>query len=260
MDAVILCGGKGTRLSEETISKPKPIVEIGGKPILWHIMKTYSHFGVKRFILALGYKGDYIKQYFYNYKYTGTDISLKLDPKEKIKFLNHSDEKHWEIIFVDTGEETLKGGRIKRLEKYIQSDLFHLTYGDGVCDVDINKLVDFHNSHDSLGSVTAVRPPSRFGELNIDENNTVLELEEKPQMGKGLINGGFFIFNKKILSYLTEDKNCDFEFGPLQKIASEGQLKAFKHDGFWQCMDNIRERNFLNEQVKGNVAPWMVWI
>jgi len=257
---VILCGGKGTRLSEETVSKPKPMVEIGGKPILWHIMKTYSHFGVKRFILALGYKGDYIKQYFYNYKYTGADISLKLDPKEKIKFLNHSDEKHWEIIFVDTGEETLKGGRIKRLEKYIQSDLFHLTYGDGLCDVDINKLVNFHNSHDCMGSVTAVRPPSRFGELNIDENNTVQELEEKPQMGKGLINGGFFIFDKQMLSYLSEDENCDFEFGPLQKIAREDQLKAFKHEGFWQCMDNVRERNFLKKQVKDNTAPWMLWI
>ena len=137
---VILCGGKGTRLSEETVSKPKPMVEIGGKPILWHIMKTYSHFGVKRFILALGYKGDYIKQYFYNYKYTGADFSLKLDPKEKIEFLNHSDEKHWEIVFVDTGEETLKGGRIKRIEKYIKNDVFHLTYGDGLCDININNL------------------------------------------------------------------------------------------------------------------------
>ena len=259
MDALILCGGKGTRLSEETISKPKPMVEIGGKPILWHIMKSYSHYGVNRFILALGYKGDFIKQYFHNYKITGSDFSLKLDPEEKIQILNHSDEKHWEIVFVDTGEETLKGGRIKRVEKYIQGDLFHLTYGDGVCDVDVNKLVDFHNSHNCMGSVTAVRPPSRFGELNINENNTVQELEEKPQMGKGLINGGFFIFDKKMLSYLSEEENCDFEFGPLQKIASEGQLKAFKHDGFWQCMDNIRERNFLDKQVKDNTAPWMRW-
>ena len=160
-------------------------------------------------------------------------------------------------MFVDTGEETLKGGRIKRLEKYIKSDLFHLTYGDGVCDLDINKLIDFHNSHDRLGSVTAVRPPSRFGELNINENNTVKELEEKPQMGKGLINGGFFIFDKKMLSFLSEDENCDFEFGPLQKIASEGQLKAFKHEGFWQCMDNVRERDFLNKLVKDNTAPWI---
>ena len=257
MDTIILCGGKGTRLSEETINKPKPMVEIGGKPILWHIMKTYSGFGLNRFILALGYKGEQIKQYFYNYKITGADFSLRLDPEEKIEILNHSNEKHWEIVFVDTGEETLKGGRIKRLEKYIKSDLFHLTYGDGVCDLDINKLIDFHNSHDRLGSVTAVRPPSRFGELNINENNTVKELEEKPQMGKGLINGGFFIFDKKMLSFLSEDENCDFEFGPLQKIASEGQLKAFKHEGFWQCMDNVRERDFLNKLVKDNTAPWI---
>ncbi len=259
MDALILCGGKGTRLSEETISKPKPMVEIGGKPILWHIMKSYSHYGVNRFILALGYKGDFIKQYFHNYKITGSDFSLKLDPEEKIQILNHSDEKHWEIVFVDTGEETLKGGRIKRVEKYIQSDLFHLTYGDGVCDVDINKLGNFHNSHNCMGSVTAVRPPSRFGELNIDEDNTVQELEEKPQMGKGLINGGFFIFDKKMLSYLTDDENCDFEFGALQKIASEKQLKAYKHNGFWQCMDNIREKNYLEEQIREKNAPWMRW-
>ena len=259
MDAVILCGGKGTRLSEETINKPKPMVEIGGKPILWHIMKSYNYYGVNRFILALGYKGDFIKQYFYNYKITGSDFSLKLDQEEKIKFLNHSDEKHWEIVFVDTGEETLKGGRIKRVEKYIQSDTFHLTYGDGVCDVDINKLINFHNSHNCMGSVTAVSPPSRFGELNIDEDNIVQELEEKPQMGKGLINGGFFIFDKKMLSYLTDNENCDFEFGPLQKIASEKQLKAYKHNGFWQCMDNVRERDYLDKQVKENTAPWMKW-
>ena len=259
MDVIILCGGKGTRLSEETIDKPKPMVEIGGKPILWHIMKSYSHYGLNRFILALGYKADFIKQFFYNYKITGSDFSLKMDPEEKIKILNDSDEKHWEIVFVDTGEETLKGGRIKRVEKYIKSNLFHLTYGDGVCDVNINKLLDFHNSHNCIGSVTAVRPPSRFGELNIDIDNTVQELEEKPQMGKGLINGGFFIFDKKMLTYLTEDENCDFEFGPLQKIASEKQLKAYKHNGFWQCMDNIRERNYLNDQIRKKNAPWMKW-
>ena len=259
MKVVIFAGGMGSRISEESHLKPKPMIEIGGKPILWHIMKSYSHYGVNRFILALGYKGDYIKQYFYNYKFTSADFSLKLDPEEQIQFLNDSDEKHWEIVFVDTGEETLKGGRIKRVEKYIQSDLFHLTYGDGVCDVDINKLVDFHNSHNCMGSVTAVRPPSRFGELNIDEDNTVQELEEKPQMGKGLINGGFFIFDKKMLSYLTDDENCDFEFGPLQQIASEKQLKAYKHNGFWQCMDNIREKNYLDEQIRANNAPWMKW-
>ena len=234
MDVIILCGGKGTRLSEETTAKPKPMVEIGGRPILWHIMKIYSHYGFNRFILALGYKSDQIKQYYH-------------------------DEKQWEIVFVDTGEETLKGGRIKRVERYINSDIFHLTYGDGVSDVDLNKLVNFHKSHDCVGTVTAVRPPSRFGELNIDKNDTVLDLEEKPQMGKGLINGGFFVFDKKMLLYLTEDKDCDFEFGPLQQISKEGQLKAYKHNGFWQCMDNIRERNYLDKQIKDSTAPWIVW-
>lgn len=259
MDAIILCGGKGTRLSEETSKRPKPMVEIGGKPILWHIMKSYSYFGVNRFILALGYKGDFIKQYFYNYKNTGGDFSLKLDADYNIKYFNKSDEKNWEITFVDTGEDTLKGGRIKRLEKYIESDSFHLTYGDGVCDVNINRLLEFHNSHGLLGTVTAVRPPSRFGELNISSDGNVVDLEEKPQMGKGLINGGFFIFKKKMLSYLKEDKDCDFEFGPLQKIVSNGQLKAYKHDGFWQCMDNIRERNYLDKLIKTNDAPWVKW-
>lgn len=259
MDVIILCGGKGTRLSEETAKKPKPMVEIGGKPILWHIMKIYSHYGFNRFILALGYKSNQIKQYFYNYRITGGDFSLKLNPEYDIEYLNHSDEKNWEIVFVDTGEDTLKGGRVKRVEKYIKSNMFHLTYGDGVGDVDLNKLVAFHNSHDCMGTVTAVRPPSRFGELNINGEDIVLDLEEKPQMGKGFINGGFFVFDKKMLSYLTMDEDCDFEFGPLQQLAKEMQLKAFKHDGFWQCMDNIRERDFLDKQVRTNNAPWMVW-
>jgi len=258
MDAVILCGGKGTRLSEETIIKPKPMVEIGGKPILWHIMKLYSFYGVNRFILALGYKGDYIKKYFYDYKVTGTDFSLKLDPNEAIDYFNHPDEKNWEIVFVDTGENTLKGGRIKRVEKYINSDTFHLTYGDGVSNININELLKFHQLHKSIGTVTAVRPPSRFGELNIDKRNNVIELEEKPQMGNGLINGGFFIFNKKMLSYLNNDK-CDFEFGPLQKIAKDNELKAYTHNGFWQCMDNVRERDYLEKLVNSNSAPWMIW-
>ena len=259
MDAVILCGGKGTRLNEETIYKPKPMVEIGGKPILWHIMKSYSYYGINRFILALGYKGDFIKKYFYNYKIKGSDFSIKLEQSNKPKYMNQSDEKDWEIVFVDTGEETLKGGRIKRLEKYIKSDIFHLTYGDGVSDVDIRELSEFHNSHNCIGTVTAVRPPSRFGELNISDDNMVIELEEKPQMGKGLINGGYFIFNKDMLSYLSDDEKCDFEFGPLQNICEDNQLKAYKHGGFWQCMDNIRERDFLNNLANNKIAPWIVW-
>ena len=256
---VIFCGGKGTRLSEETINKPKPMVEIGGMPILWHIMKSYSSYGFNRFILALGYKGVYIKEYFYNYKITGADFSLKMNPEYDIEYLNQSNEKNWEIIFVDTGEETLKGGRLKRVEKYINNDTFHLTYGDGVCNVNLNKLAEFHKSHGCIGTVTAVRPPSRFGELQIDGLNNVIGLEEKPQMGKGLINGGFFVFDNKILSYLTEDEDCDFEFGPLQQMAKDKQLKAFKHEGFWQCMDNVRERDYLDKQVKDKTAPWIIW-
>ena len=259
MDVVILCGGRGTRLSEETTKKPKPMVEIGGMPILWHIMKIYSHYGFKRFILALGYRGDQIKQYFYNYRNTRGDFCLKLDPETEPEYINHSDEIDWEIVFVDTGQVTLKGGRIKRVEKYIKSDLFHLTYGDGVGDVDIKQLVQFHKSHNCIGTVTAVRPPSRFGELNLDEKDTVLGLEEKPQMGRGLINGGFFVFDKTMLSYLTEDEDCDFEFDCLQQIAKDGQLKAFTHDAFWQCMDNVRERDYLDKQIKRKEAAWMVW-
>ena len=258
MDVIILCGGKGTRLSEETVSKPKPMVEIGGMPILWHLMKIYSHYGFKRFVLCLGYKGDQIKSFFYNYRNTGGDYLLKLNPESEIEYYNHSEEKDWEIVFADTGLDTLKGGRIKRVEKYIQSDNFHLTYGDGVANVNLHHLVKFHESHNCIGTVTAVHPPSRFGEMKV-ENGMVLEFEEKPQMDSGYINGGFFLFNKKILLDLTENENCDFEFGPLQKIAKNGQIKAFVHDGFWQCMDNVRERNYLNKLVHDNNAPWVLW-
>ena len=258
MDVVLLCGGKGTRLSEETETKPKPMIEVGGMPILWHIMKIYSYYGFKRFILCLGFKGEQIKNYFYNYRNTGGDYSLKLDPDVEIKYFNHSEEKDWEIVFVDTGLNTLKGGRIKRVEKYIKSNDFHLTYGDGVANVNLHDLAKFHKSHKSIGTVTAVHPPSRFGEMKV-EDDMVLEFEEKPQMDTGYINGGFFVFNKKILSYLTEDENCDFEFGPLQKISKNGQMRAFIHDEFWQCMDNVRERNYLNKLVQEGDAPWIIW-
>ena len=169
-------------------------------------------------------------------------------------------ENDWEIEFVDTGQETLKGARIKKCEKFIKTQDFHLTYGDGISDVNILELTQFHNSHDCMGTVTAVRPPSRFGELEIDKDDNVLQLEEKPQMGKGLINGGFFIFNKKMFDYLSEDQDCDFEFGPLQEITKEGQLRAFRQEkGFWQCMDNVRERDLLDKKIKNNNAPWMIW-
>ncbi len=258
MDVIILCGGKGSRLSEETVLKPKPMVEIGDMPILWHIMKTYSSFGYKRFILALGYKASFIKEYFYNFRISQSDFSLILNPEVEPTFFNKSEDEDWDITFVDTGLETLKGGRIKRLEKYIKSDSFHLTYGDGVSDINISDLVKFHKSHNKLGTVTAVHPPSRFGEMALN-NDSVTNFDEKPQMHTGYINGGFFVFEKKMMDYLTTDENCDFEFGPLQEIVTNNQLKAFKHNGFWQPMDNIRERNYLDNLIRTNKAPWIRW-
>ena len=258
MDVIILCGGKGTRLSEETQKNPKPMVEIGGKPILWHIMKIYSYYGYKRFILALGYKSSKIKEYFYNLRITGSDFTIKLNPNHKPEYFNTSEDTDWEITFVDTGEDTLKGGRIKRLEKYIQSDNFHLTYGDGVSNVNINDIVQFHKAHNKIGTVTAVRPPSRFGAMTM-EGDFVTEFEEKPQMRTGYINGGFFVFKKSMLSYLDTSEECDFEFGALQEIAKDSNLKAFRHDGFWQCMDNIRDRDYLNKLLSAGQAPWIVW-
>lgn len=258
MDVVILCGGKGTRLSEETNLKPKPMVEIGGKPILWHIMKYYSSFGYNRFILALGYKADYIKEYFFNYKVTNSDFTINLSPNTPPTFYNEAEESNWEITFIDTGLETLKGARIKRIEKYLKSDNFHLTYGDGVCNVDLDNLVKFHKNHGKLATVSAVRPPSRFGEMVI-KGDDVNVFDEKSQMHTGFINGGFFVLNKKVLDYLSEDEDCDFEFGPLQQIVKDKQLKAYKHNDFWQCMDNVRERDFLNKLIEKGKAPWIKW-
>ena len=257
MDAIILCGGKGTRLNEETLYKPKPMVEIGGKPILWHIMKSYSYYGINRFILALGYKGHYIKQYFYNYKITDNDFSIKLEQSNKPKYMNQSDEKDWEIVFVDTGEETLKGGRIKRLEKYIKSDLFHLTYGDGVSDVDIRELSEFHNSHNCIGTVTAVRPLARFGAMDL-ERGIVKNFIEKPITDKGWVNGGFFVVSQKVMTYI---KSCQeqWETGPLPTLVKEKNLAAFKHEDFWQPMDTLREKQILCDLWNKGKAPWKTY-
>jgi len=257
-DVVILCGGKGTRLSEETIEKPKPMVEIGGKPILWHIMKHYSSYGCHRFILALGYKGEYIKNYLYNYRILSTNFTLEMYPDKGPQIHDASDESHWEVTFIDTGLNTLKGGRVKRIEKYIKSDNFHLTYGDGIGTVDINRVEQLHMNHGGIGTVTGVHPPSRFGEMVI-QGDKVEHFEEKSQLSTGIINGGFFMFNKKIFDYLTSDEECDFEFGPLQKLASEGELRVYKHDGFWQCMDTIRERDYLSRLWDSGNPPWKRW-
>lgn len=256
MQVVILCGGTGSRLSEETVIKPKPMVEIGGKPILWHIMKSYSYYGYNKFILALGYKANYIKEYFHNLRFSGSDFTLNLTPNSEPVYFNEMPEKEWEITFVNTGEENLKGSRIKQLEQYIQGDQFFLTYGDGVCDVNIGELLKFHNSHGKIATLTAVHPPSRFGEIDLD-GTLVTNFDEKPQMETGYINGGFFVFKRELLNYLQSDINCDLEFGALNRLAEQKELHAFKHDGFWQCMDNVRERDYLNGLIKKGTAPWI---
>jgi len=258
MDVVILCGGMGTRMREETETRPKPMVEIGGKPILWHIMKYYAHFGFHRFLLALGYKGEVIKKYFVDYGYLASDLTITLDPKVAPKAHTLSRENHWEITCVDTGLNTLKGGRIKRLEPYIKTDEFHLTYGDGLGTVDLDALVSFHRARKKMGTVTAVHPPSRFGEMLL-QGDLVKEFEEKPQLTTGYINGGFFVFERKFLDRLTSAEDCDLEFGALQKLSREGELMAYKHDGYWQCMDTVRDSQYLNRLWESGKTPWKVW-
>jgi glucose-1-phosphate cytidylyltransferase len=255
---VILCGGLGTRLREETEFKPKPMVEIGDKPILWHIMKIYAHYGFRDFVLCLGYKGEKIKEYFSNYEILNNDFTIKLGREKKITMHNTPAENEWTVTLVNTGDKALKGARVKRIEKYISEDVFMLTYGDGVADIDVRKLLDFHNSHGKIGTVTGVRPPSLFGELLVKDNRAVL-FAEKPQTSVGLISGGFFVFNRKLFDYLTDDDNCDFEKGPLEKIAAEGELMVYVHDGSWICMDTYRDVAYLNNEWASGKAPWKVW-
>lgn len=255
---VILAGGFGTRLREQTEFIPKPMVPIGEKPILWHIMKIYSHYGFKRFIVCLGYKGEIIKEYFLHYRIRNSDFTINLSNHEDIYFHDLHSKDDWELTLADTGLKAMTGARIKRIEKYIDTDNFLLTYGDGVSNVEINKIVDFHLSHGKLATVTGVKPPSRFGEL-IVEGNCVIEFGEKPQVGNGMINGGFFVFNHGVFSYLSEEDQCTLEGEPLERLAKDGELMAYQHTGFWQCMDTLRDMNLLNEYWgKGN-PPWKVW-
>ncbi len=256
---IILCGGKGTRILEDNTMHPKPMLEVGGKPILWHIMKIYSFYGFNKFILPLGHKGEYVKNYFCNYGTMDSNNTVIINSTNTSRIRSEADKDKWEITFVDTGVNTLKGGRIKRVEPYIDTDYFHLTYGDGVANIDLLKLEEFHKQHDVIGTVTAVRPPSRFGELCIDGDKAI-HFEEKPQLGTGFINGGFFIFNRSFLDYLTADEDCDLEFGALQRIARDGKLYVHKHTGFWQCMDTARDRAYLNKLWQENLpSPWQIW-
>tara|TARA_Y100000031_G_C8177255_1_gene364719 strand:+ start:166 stop:1017 length:852 start_codon:yes stop_codon:yes gene_type:complete len=255
---VILCGGLGTRLREETEFKPKPMVEIGRHPILWHIMKIYACQGFKDFILCLGNKGHMIKEYFYHYQVLNNDFTIVLGERNNIKIHSDLDEKNWRITLADTGDKALKGARLKRVEKYIDNDLFMMTYGDGVSDINLHDLLAFHSRHGKLATVTGINPASRFGELKI-RGDQVESFAEKAGTNSGLVNGGFFVFSKEFLNYLTPDDSCDLEFGPLEKIARDGQLMVYKHKGFWACMDTLRDMDYLNKLWNTNQASWKIW-
>ena len=258
MKVVILCGGKGTRIREETEFRPKPLVRIGQMPILWHIMKIYAYYGFKDFILCVGYKGDMIKDYFLHYQAINNDFTIHLGSHDNILFHNNHNEIDWRVTIVDTGGEAQTGARIKRVEKYIDGDLFMVTYGDGVANIDIGKLVKFHLQHNKIGTITGVHPPSRFGELIINDHQ-LIQFHEKPQVKEGLINGGFFVFHRKFLEYLSDDDNCYLEREPLERLTSEGNLMIYAHDDFWQCADTYRELQLLINLWESPNPPWKVW-
>jgi glucose-1-phosphate cytidylyltransferase len=254
---VILCGGMGTRLREETEYKPKPLVEIGGKPILWHIMKCYSYYGFKDFVLCLGYKGNMIKEYFLNYEMLNSDFTIELSSK-KTQTHNSYSENDWRVTLANTGESAMTGARLKKVEPHLDSDLFMLTYGDGVASLDLSKLLDFHKSHGKIGTVTGVNPISKFGELSLD-GDRVIQFNEKPKMNSGFINGGFFVFNKEFLKYLNNDDGCVLEKEPLENLAQDGELMIYKHTGFWQCMDTYRDFLHMNNLWTSPRPPWKIW-
>ncbi|MBN1803670.1 MAG: glucose-1-phosphate cytidylyltransferase [Sedimentisphaerales bacterium] len=256
MKVAILAGGVGTRLEEETIVRPKPMVEIGGMPILWHIMKHYSHYNYQEFVIALGYKGVYIKKYFTDYCTLQSNITVNI---QNGNIHRHSTEYHpkWIIDLIDTGLATLTGGRIKRLGPYIGNQTFMLTWGDGVSDVDLDELLKFHKSHGKLATLTAVRPTARFGHLGLD-GNRVVEFSEKPQTSEGWINGAFFVLEPGVFDYIQGDETA-WEREPMENLAKNGQLMAYKHTGFWQCMDTLRDKNLLNSLWDSDNAPWKVW-
>jgi glucose-1-phosphate cytidylyltransferase len=253
--AVILAGGFGSRLSEETALRPKPMVEIGGKPILWHIMKIYAAHGIEEFIICLGYKGYLIKEYFANYYLHTCDVTFDLASGERE--VHRSETEPWRVTLVDTGEETMTGGRLRRVLPYVGEEDFCFTYGDGVADVDIGALIAFHREQETKATVTAVQPPGRFGALDV-EGTRVREFEEKPRGDGGWTNGGFFVLSPSVSSYLREDSTV-WEQEPMRELAAEGQLASYRHEGFWQAMDTLRDRNHLEQLWQSGQAPWRSW-
>jgi glucose-1-phosphate cytidylyltransferase len=252
---VILCGGMGTRLAEQTEVRPKPLVEIGGRPILWHIMKHYSQYGFNEFILALGYKGEQIKRYFLEFHALGRDFVVTLK-NGQVKTINHNDAEPWCVHLVDTGLTTLTGGRLKKIEPYITGKTFMMTYGDGVSNVDLSNLLNFHRKHKGLVTLTAVRPPARFGALKF-EGNRIRHFKEKSTLDESWINGGYFVIEKAALEYIKED--VMWEHAPMERLAADGQLCAYQHEGFWQCMDTARDLKYLDDVWQSGKAPWKNW-
>ncbi|HEY8278678.1 MAG TPA: glucose-1-phosphate cytidylyltransferase [Bdellovibrionota bacterium] len=256
MQTVILCGGKGTRLSEETQLRPKPMVAVGRHPILWHIMKYYGSYGFNDFTLATGYLGDYIKNYFLHYAELNSDFEVDLS-SGKITGLQRGSKEDWKVRLIDTGPDTLTGGRLLRLKSFLK-DTFFFTYGDGLCDVDLNELLKFHKKHGKLATITAVRPTARFGGIEIHDDGSIKVFREKLPADENFINGGFMVLEPGVFKYLQDDETI-LERQPMEKLAQDGQLMAFQHQGFWQCMDTIRDREVLDEQWSGGKAPWKRW-
>jgi glucose-1-phosphate cytidylyltransferase len=257
MKAVILCGGQGTRLREETEYRPKPLVDVGGRPILWHVMKLYAHHGHRDFVLCLGYRGQMIKQYYLDYEAMTNDFTINLGRMHAVAYHGEHGEQNYTVTLADTGLETMTGGRVKRVQKYVKDDLFMVTYGDGVSDVNVTALIDFHKAHGRLATVTTTRPQSRFGILDLDADGRVRRFAEKPQLD-GWANAGFFVFHRQVFDYLGGD-NCVLEREPLEKLAGESQLVAYRHEGFFYAMDTYREYLALNDLWNSGRAPWKVW-
>lgn len=252
---VILCGGLGTRLREETEYKPKPMVEIGGRPVLWHIMKMYAHYGFRRFILCLGYKGSVIRDYFINYEAMSNDFTIQLGRQTQMIYQSDHTEQDFEVTLVDTGLRTMTGGRIKRIERFVDTETFMVTYGDGLANLNIGALVEYHFRHGKLATLTATRPPSRYGVLDIQPDGQIGRFQEKMQTD--WINGGFFVFKRRVFDYL--DLECVLEHQPLERLAADGQLMGFRHEGFWIGMDTYREYEMLNQLWDAGHAPWKIW-
>jgi glucose-1-phosphate cytidylyltransferase len=252
---VILAGGHGTRISEESHLRPKPMIEIGGRPILWHIMKCYSSFGLRDFVICLGYRGYMIKEYFANYFLHMSDVTFDMEKNEMAVHERYAEP--WRVTLVDTGENTMTGGRIKRVGRYLEGEDFCLTYGDGLSDVDLTKLIDFHRKQGRLATLTATQPPGRFGALNVSQDR-VVSFQEKPQGDGGWINGGFFVLSPKVLDYIDGDATV-WERDPMERLAREGQLSAYLHGGFWHAMDTVRDRNYLEQMWASGHPAWKTW-